>query len=363
MAIKPHKFRTENITTEACEWIAKLETGDLSEQERASFKEWMSRSPAHCQAMTKMANLSSDINIIAHMADSLDKSVLLNKPQTLPAKRGSLFTIPKFAFVAVAMMISFSYLYDFYQDITKYPYMITTKVGGFKEIILSDGSKVKLNTNSQVEIDYNSDERKIRLIKGEAFFDVSHNPKRPFIVMAKNRIVRAVGTAFGVRLKEKALEVLVSDGRVELKEIARLEKELTLSKSNDEQANKQLPDLSPIESSSLVYLDAGQSISLSEETNDADINSKTEREIVRELSWHEGLLDFSNTPLPEVISEVTRYTSLKIEIVDAELNDLAFGGIIPTGRTEALFEALSFSFNIEVEYVNNNLVRLHNKKS
>ncbi|MDO6446968.1 FecR domain-containing protein [Colwellia sp. 1_MG-2023] len=362
MAIKPHKFRTQNITTEACEWIAKLETGDLSPQDRAAYKEWMSRSPAHCQAIKKMAQLSSDINIIANMADSLEESVLSIKPQKMLVKSTPFFTYPSFAVVAFAMIVSFSYLYDFYKDVTKYPYLITTNVGGFKETMLSDGSKIKLNTNSQVEVDYNADKRKIRLIKGEAFFDVSHNPKRPFIVMAKNKIVRAVGTAFGVRLKEKSLEVLVSDGRVELKEVARLAQELTSSQIKDAD-NTKLPDLTPIDASSLVFLDAGQSISLSEENNKANINLKTEREIVRELSWHEGLLDFSNTPLPEVIAEVTRYTPLKIEIVDAELNELAFGGIIPTGRTEALFEALSFSFNIEIEYVNNTLVRLHNKKS
>lgn len=356
--------KQQKLISEACAWIARLETGDLSKQDRLVFSEWMDRSPAHVEAITKMAQLSSDINIIAGMDVSLEKATKSTAPFAKQNHRKSIFNIPNLALASFVILISFTIVFDMNTMPDHSKLIMTTSVGEYKENLLSDGSLIKLNTNSQIKVDYTDQQRNIYLLKGEAFFDVSHDVKRPFIVYAQNKIVRAVGTAFGVRVKDTELEVVVSEGRVELKDFIDLAKvkSVPLSLANDN-VNKASINTMPAKKVSPVYLDAGQRTIVSPERKKININMVSKREIVRELSWQEGLLDFSSTPLPEVVSEVSRYTSLKIEIADPELHELTFGGIIRTGEVDTLFEALTYSFNIKVEYVNNNFVRLHYTKS
>ena len=75
---------------------------------------------------------------------------------------------------------------------------------------LHDGSIVELNKGAQISIRYSGDERRVDLLSGEAYFEVAKNPDRPFIVSARGIDVKAVGTAFNVRLHNDSLEVLVT---------------------------------------------------------------------------------------------------------------------------------------------------------
>jgi transmembrane sensor len=81
-------------------------------------------------------------------------------------------------------------------------------------VTLPDGSVLQLNTDSVVETAYSPTERRVRLKKGEAFFSVAKNPQRPFWVDVGAVSVRAVGTAFNVRFRPEAVEVLVKEGKV-----------------------------------------------------------------------------------------------------------------------------------------------------
>src|SRR4051812_46870617 len=85
---------------------------------------------------------------------------------------------------------------------------------GVRFLRLPDGSRVELNSGSEVAEHFTASERRIRLVRGEAHFDVAKNPLRPFIVEADSVAVQAVGTAFDVRLGPTAVDVLVTEGRV-----------------------------------------------------------------------------------------------------------------------------------------------------
>ena len=84
----------------------------------------------------------------------------------------------------------------------------------------------------------------------------------------------------------------------------------------------------------------------------------SEREQLRELSWQEGLHDFSNTPLEEVVAELSRYSTTKIEITDPALGELEFGGVFRIGDTQPLFEALETAYGVEVNYLGDERVTL-----
>ena len=90
-----------------------------------------------------------------------------------------------------------------------------TRIGGFSRIVTEDGSVVDLNTNSEIQVRLSGTKREVRLLRGEGRFQVAHDSARPFTVSAAGAAVRAVGTAFSVRLRESSqVDVLVSEGKV-----------------------------------------------------------------------------------------------------------------------------------------------------
>ena len=80
--------------------------------------------------------------------------------------------------------------------------------------MLDDGSVAELNRGAEIEVNYTVAERRVVLRRGEALFTVAKNPARPFVVRAGGVDVRAVGTAFNVKLAGPNLEVLVTEGTV-----------------------------------------------------------------------------------------------------------------------------------------------------
>src|SRR5690606_23127337 len=96
-------------------------------------------------------------------------------------------------------------------------YHHTTEVGEHRTFSLPDGSTITLNTNSELKVTYDKDFRNIRLLRGEAHFEVARDLDRPFLVYAGNGLVRAVGTAFTVFIHDpKEVEVTVTHGVIEV---------------------------------------------------------------------------------------------------------------------------------------------------
>ena len=117
---------------------------------------------------------------------------------------------------SVMVVAGVTALYDAGMFTEAQPTHFLTQVGEQKTIALSDGSTVILNTDSVLDIELTENSRIMRLTQGEAHFDVAPNPDRPFLVYAGDGIVKAVGTAFTVYLRKKAVEVTVSEGVVAL---------------------------------------------------------------------------------------------------------------------------------------------------
>jgi transmembrane sensor len=78
---------------------------------------------------------------------------------------------------------------------------------------LPDGSLVELKEGSRIAVDFSAEQRQVRLV-GEAHFQVARDAARPFVVNAQGVMVRAVGTAFSVRVDSDEVQVLVTHGSV-----------------------------------------------------------------------------------------------------------------------------------------------------
>lgn len=339
-----------DLTAEASAWIAQLEMGDLSPEDLVAFREWVNRSPRHYEEIHRLARIWGEVNVLTEMAGPL-KDAAAGRSDVLGA-RARRRRIGPAAAAALAALAVVIYAF-FYRDRPHQPYLIATTVGGFNEAVLPDGSGVELNTDSKLEIDYDDAQRRVRLLRGEAFFDVARNPQRPFVVYAGDDVVRAVGTAFVVRYTDDDLTVTVSDGSVEVSSAPIVEPGASVRPPPDAQN----PPASPPRRAGKI-LEAGQRLAIVDGDENGVVREISGRSLQRELSWREGLLEFSDTPLAEVVREMNRYTEFDIEIADPSLKTLTFGGIFRTGETAALFDALELSFGVRVEYVDDRRVRL-----
>ena len=304
--------KAPDITAEACAWIAQLETGNMSSEDQAALKEWIGRSPRHFEEIRKIARLSADTDLLAGMAGSIGAAARERREAVSPPRPWfDRHWRPALAACAMAVLVAgagFVTLKGAFGP-AEAPYIVATTVGGLEERTLSDGTVVKLNTDSQIEVDFDSKQRRVRLLKGEAFFQVAHNSDWPFLVTA---------------------------------------------------GDKTEPEpLTKISAEAPLFLDAGQKLSLVNEGAPTLVAAVSPREITSELSWREGLLDFSERPLNEIVGEVNRYTNVRIEITDPELSQMKFGGIFRTGEIEPLLDALELSADVEVERVSDTYVRIH----
>jgi transmembrane sensor len=198
----------------------------------------------------------------------------------------------------------------------------STPVGALASIPLSDGSNVTLNTDSQIQVDYTSRERVIKLDQGEAFFEVSKDPGRPFIVEMANKRVTAVGTKFSVRRGRDDIRVFVTEGRVQI------DRKDTLSRS------------------AATQVTAGSEAHTKQNAVLIDRPEPTQVEQI--LSWRTGYLVFHDTPLADAIAEFNRYSTRKVVIDDPTLASLRIGGRFRSTDADAFLWLLQSGFPISV---------------
>lgn len=356
-----------DIVSEACAWIVQIEEGNLTPADQVAFKEWMNRSPVNKSEINRLAQFSSELNILTDMTPSLDEAMLRRRKMRKSKFRGKVvLPLIMASITVVALMFSGLFMGDSIMPLIEdQPSFYATQIGGQQDITLSDGSVIKLNTNTEVEVDFNAKRRKIRLIKGEAFFQVAHNQDRPFLVYAGDKVVRAVGTAFIVRNLIEKFEVTVTEGRVELKtdQVSSIVKSVTSVSTATKQAKPSIVGPIAIEAGeTITYAIASAVVTAAPKKNNR-VEKITKREIERELSWQDGLLEFSDTPLTEVIADLSRYTSLKIEISDPELRNLKFGGLFRTDELSVLFDTLETNFDIKIDYESNDIVKISRSTS
>lgn len=212
-----------------------------------------------------------------------------------------------------------------------------TAVGQRRDVILSDGSRVTLNTASLIEVRYSAERRDVKLLAGQALFQVAKNPDRPFVVSARDRQVTALGTAFDVWLQgDGRLQVLLVEGHVRVdpvrpKGIARL-----------------VPALARTD------LTAGEQL-LADASGDADVVAA---DVERDTAWNRGVLIFRNDSVGDAVREVNRYSQVPIVVDDPRVASLKISGIFPTASREDFVAALEALYPVRSEVEQGGTVRL-----
>jgi transmembrane sensor len=187
---------------------------------------------------------------------------------------------------------------------------------------MADGSKVMLNTDTQLRVAMTDEERRIDLKRGEAFFDVAKDPHRPFVVTAGTERVIAVGTKFAVRRDAGSVRVVVTEGAVRM-----------------ETLGKDIVDARPLAAGTVAR------------TSEAGLLLQTKPlpEAEEYLSWRDGVLVFRETTLANAIAEFNRYNTHKIVIEDAAVAEMRVAGNFRSTNVDAFVRLLGQGYPLRVE--------------
>ena len=326
MTTKPTASVDRSVVDEARRWAVSLD--DISDCERAELEQWLQASPTHRpeleRAIEGWQSLKSLRHTVEYRFSPAVESVERKQVEQAYSRRN--VRVPRIAAVFVTIALTVWWFYPFDTRVE-----FSTAVGEQQTITLSDASTVILNTNSRLTVSYTDRHRAVRLEYGEAHFDVAHDSGRPFTVIAGTGMFRAVGTAFSVQLHNEALvEITVTAGEVEI---------LQASPNADILPN--FVSSIKMEPEPIQRLTVGHHAKIADKIEAvSELDPET---INRELAWREGMLEFVNAPLSEVLDAAGRYTTNELVVTDPELAQRRITVVIKASNIDLLLRSLDQS--------------------
>jgi len=340
----------DDIFSVAADWHTRIEDDDPTPATRAEFDMWLAASPRHKEAYGAVESMWSSMG-----AARADPRILELRREALSAPDRPRRKL-RFAAAAAAALACLGAFWCWTQlsertgDGTA-PLSITrmeggtfrTSVGERSTVTLSDGSSVVLNTSTQVNISFSPGARHVRLLSGQAWFQVARNPSRPFIVEAGDQRVVALGTAFDVRIEDhqRTVQVTLLEGRVSVEPIQSLFATLIESRPP-------IAELSP-----------GEALTASAK----EPPQKHRADISKVSSWRRGQVVFNNDRLDTAIAELNRYTSSQIELADPALASLKVSGVFYAGHSDSFLETVTGYYPIRIVERSGDRVVLGSKSS
>jgi transmembrane sensor len=283
---------------QALAWFARLQDSKASQRDRAEFADWLTASPEHQAAYDKVAQLwqSQALNV------ALSQYAAIPLPQKQQKLR-----LQRWAAAACIVLASGGLLLGS-GLIERWQADAVTATGEQRRIVLADGSVVTLNTDTALAFNTAGERRGVKILSGEAYFEVQPDKTRPFIVETEQGTVQVVGTRFSVKTGD-ATQVDVESGIV-----------VCLGQEGDSR-----------------QLTAGQHTSIASQGVAAVIDI----DAGRTFAWLNGRLIFQDQPLAEVIAELERYHSGAIVITDAKLAQTRVTGNYKLEDSGAIIRALA----------------------
>ena len=311
----------------AAYWALRLDADDCDALDRAAFEGWYRDKPENAKAYVRARRTLDEVDRHrrSHPLRVLGDQVL---HATSPHRRVALWPAASAA-AAVLFLVVGAFLYQrAFLSATPEPvrYTSETTVGGRSVTRLADGSTVTLNTDTRIDIQYDRKRRGITLMRGQALFEVVED-ERPFEVIAGNRRIVALGTAFDVRMQpDNGVQVTLLEGRLTVAVLA-----------------PEAPPEVRAENPQPTVFNMGEQLVVS----NAAPARITPADVEQVTGWRDGLLIFREETLPEAVSEINRYSTRQISLEqDRRLQELTVNGVFETGRTESFVRAMEVLYPI-----------------
>ncbi|HRJ46498.1 MAG TPA: FecR domain-containing protein [Opitutaceae bacterium] len=322
----PKSATTDTIDAAAAQWLARRDRG-LTATEQDAYLQWLRSDPRHGGAVARLEQAWGALDALNCWQPG--HSVQPNPDLLAVPRRRVARWIPAGLAAAAVLAAGFFLLWPA-RDPAVPPPTLATVTQSYERRLLPDGSVIELNRGAAVIVDYSAAGRRVELMQGEAHFTVAKNPDRPFVVQAGLVTIRAVGTAFNVRLEPDTVEVLVTEGRV------RVDKPVS-------------PTAGPV--AELPLLEAGQRaiIATVDAAMQAVVAPVSVEDIATALAWQPKRLEFFETPLDEVLTEFNRHGGPQLVIGDPSLVALRVGGSFRADNAEAFVRLLEGGFGVQAE--------------
>lgn len=328
------------IEQEAADWIARHYAG-LSPAARTEFQRWCASDVRHAASFAELDGTWRALDRVR--LPRADRRRI--DPHALAPRRPRRtwwFAAAAVAAAAVMALGGAAGWRTARPAPTSFTRAVATAVGEWRKVEFPDGSTVSVNTDTRIEVAYSAAERRVRLERGEAHFTVAKQPARPFFVEADGVAVRAVGTAFNVRLRAGAVEVLVTEGRVHMADSVRGASLLV------EQPARSDGDAAPLlrAGERAVVAAAGEPGAARQPVRAAVV---TLPEVERALAWQERRLVFGAEPLAEIVAEFNRYNRTQLVVRDPVLGLQRFGGSFRADQPETFVRLLEARFGLQAD--------------
>ncbi len=312
---------------EAAAWAWRLDRG-LSAQEQDDLFDWIAADPVHADLLSRHRQ---DWKRLDHLSAWGPEHSSRPNPDLLAPKPKRGIGRVFWGGMAAAAALAIGFVI-FQEGSFRSTDAVSEAIAEAKPEIrnqLEDGSTIKLKEGAEVTVHFTATERRVRMVKGEAFFIVAKDASRPFVVEVHGVDVSAVGTAFNVRLDKDALEVLVAEGIVEV-------------------ASSSVGGVSP-ELNEKPRFEAHERaiISLSSQPEAPQVAVLSKAEIQRVLAWQHGTMTFSAKPLAEIIEELNRLNDTQLTIVDPDLASERFSGTFLSSNVEGFVSVLKNGYGVE----------------
>jgi len=322
-----HTPEQRRIDAEAATWIARLQSADRCAATDEALRAWLYADGAHEEAFERATEIWGILPGAALVA--ANGAPATARPMTSRlAGRWRPTPVWGLALAACLLLVVLGGGASWWLMGRAIGY--STQMGEQKVATLKDGTRIALNTDTALAIDYQADVRRVRLDRGEAMFEVAPNPHRPFIVTAGDRTVRAVGTSFIVRRTAGGVVVTLIEGKVAIDQIG---------------AAKSQPVDAP------TLLRAGERLTV---TPDAP-SLIDQPSMEAATAWRRGQAVFSDAPLSTAVAELNRYGGPRITVGDPRLASLRVSGVFATNDTAEFAAAIAALHGLHVQQAGSEL--------
>jgi len=335
-----HPFSSdEAVEATAAAWLAEQD-GGLSPEAAVEFARWRQADPRHEAAVSRLAAGWATLRRLEELPSLWMAHP--GRPQLEPSSGALRRRFLPVTAAALAACLGLAAAWWWHRpaapalDPGSADY--ATTAGGYQQATLPDGSVVELNGDTEVRVLYRPEVRRIQLLRGEAHFTVAKNKQRPFWVEARTVGVRAVGTAFDVCLRGDRVEVLVTEGQV--------------------QVDRNLP--AKTEARDRPILAAGQRATVAFEQAAEPLRVEAVKPLMVQaaLAWARPWLEFSDIPLAQVVTEFNLRNQVQLELGDPELGSLRIGGGFRPDNVEGFVRLLASGKGIIVLHPDANRIVL-----
>ena len=321
------------IERDAREWFVVLQSGSLTDSQRGEFDAWLSARPEHKLAYEQLTGIWARIATLAVTpeGDRLRRSVRSASARSWfgrllrPASSGGFFFNRPLgaaaAFVLFAVAAGFAWLQIGSEAELELRY--ATGTSEIRTLQLPDGSQVTLGAKSELRLAFNEQTRTLTLLGSEAFFDVTSDPQRPFVVAVNDIRITVVGTQFDVRKRFAGASVAVLEGRVQV--------------DQNKTAGAGVTGL---------LLSAGEQVSKPLNAGFTNVQAVS---VVEAGAWRNGRLIFRNAPLIDVITDANRYFDGSISLQAREIYDERVTLTLRTDQIDQLPEMLANALPIDAQ--------------